>query len=324
MAISGNVFSNKQFELFVADQSTMGTANTTAGEFMQFSVVNVSDVDFGGGLVQERTLRSGQQVKRASDHYVSQKGAFASVSFEWVVDHKEGLDLLLKMVSETASSPYVWTGSETPLTYNHGASTGEMATVIISNPNTGDDRVLHSAILTELNLSFQADSEGGRLVSSGTFYSGYLPTVGANTISPGVSTNAYVKTVFDLTTKQIGGNDVVARAFDLNFAYPGLRIGYQGSNGEAEQYARSGEYVVSGSATVKYDANTDGELAGFLAGSSKAITMSDGSTCIISLPSVVYTGYNLDLGDNEEGVFVEIPFEATASGSNNLYSITIG
>ena len=90
MAIDGNVFSSKQFELFIADQSAMGTANSTNGEFVKLDVVSVSDVDFGGGLVQERALRSGQQIKKLTDHYVSQKGASASLSFEWVDSHKEG------------------------------------------------------------------------------------------------------------------------------------------------------------------------------------------------------------------------------------------
>ena len=31
----------------------------------------------------------------------------------------------------------------------------------------------------------------------------------------------------------------------------------------------------------------------------------------------------MDLGDSEEGVFVEIPFEGTATGAGNLYSITV-
>jgi len=323
MAIDGNVYSSKQFELYIADQSVMGTANTTDADFIKLDVVSVSDVDFGGGLVQERNLRSGQQVKKLTDHYVSQKGASASVQFEWVVSHKEGLQQLMKMISEDTASAYEWAGNKSPASYEHGESTGEMATVIISNPNTGDDRVLHSAVLTELNLSLDSGSEGGRLVASGTFYSGYKPTLGADTVSPGGTETAFVKTIFDCTTKQLGGSDVVAKSFNVNFAFPAVRLGFQGASAEAEQYGRGGEVVCSGSASVKYDANTDGELAGFLAGSSKAVTFGDGSTINFSVPTSVYTGFNVDLGDSEEGVFVEIPFEGTATGAGNLYSITV-
>jgi hypothetical protein len=323
MAIDGNVFSSKQFELYIADQETMGTANTTDAEYMQLDVVSVSDIDFGGGLVQERTLRSGQQVKQSTDHYVSQKGASATVSFEWVVSHKEGLSQLMKMVSEDTASAYEWAGTKTPATYKHGATTGEMATVIISNPNTGDDRVLHSAVLTELNLSMDSGSEGGRLVASGTFYSGYNPTVSSNAVTPAMSTTAYVKTIYDCTTKTVGASDVVAKSVNFNFAFPATRVGFQGSNAEAEQYGRSGEYVFSGSASVKYDANTDQELADFLNGTPNALVFGDGSTVQFTCGAVVYTGFTVDLGDSEEGVFVEIPWEGTANGSANLYSIIV-
>jgi len=320
MAIDANVFSSKQFELFIADQTTMGSAESTNGNFCKFDVVSVSDVDFGGGLVQERNLRSGQQVKKSTDHYVSQKGATASLSFEWVVSHKEGLDVLLKLISEDTSSPYVWTGTTTQAVYNHGATTGKYATVIVSNPNTGDDR-----LLTELTLSMDSGSEGGRLVASGTFMTGYKPDVSSNAVAPSMSTNAYVKTLYDLTTKTVGGSDVVVKSLSLNIAYPATRIGYQGNNGDVEQYARGGEIVCSGSVSVKYDANTDQELADFLSGATNALSFSDSSpTLALSVPTAVYTGYNLDLGDSEEGVFVEIPFEGTADAGANLYSITTG
>jgi len=323
MAIDGNVYSSKQFELYIADQSAMGTANDTDAEFVKLDVVSVSDIDFGGGLVQERNLRSGQQIKKLTDHYVSQKGASASLSFEWVVSHKEGLKQLMKMISEDTGSAYEMAGSFAPATYKHGATTGEMATVIISNPMSTDDRVLHSAVLTELTLSMDSGSEGGRLVASGTFYSGYKPVVGASTVAPSGTETAYVETIYDCSTKQLGGQDLVAKSFSCTWSYPAVRLGFQGGSAEAEQYGRSGEITCSGSALVKYDGASAGQLAGFLGGSSRAVTFGDGASFQVSAPTVVYTGFNVDLGDSEEGAFVEIPFEGTATGSNNLYSVIV-
>ena len=49
MAIDGNVFSSKQFELYIADQETMGTANTTDAEFMQLeSYLGMSNSELSG------------------------------------------------------------------------------------------------------------------------------------------------------------------------------------------------------------------------------------------------------------------------------------
>ena len=86
MAISGNVYSPKSFELLIAPQTTLGTAHTTSGDFRKYAVTSVSDIDFGSGLVADRTLRIGQQIKKNTDHYASQKGASCSFSFEWLVD----------------------------------------------------------------------------------------------------------------------------------------------------------------------------------------------------------------------------------------------
>ena len=328
MAINSSVYSSKQFELFIAPQTTMGTANTTNSEFVKLDLVNVNDVDFGGGLIQERNLRSGQQIKKSTDHYVSQKGATATLEFEWVVSHKEGLIQLMKMISEDTSSAFEVAGTFSPAVYNHSADTGQKATVIVSNPNTADDRVLHSAVLVALDLSMDSGSEGGRLVASGTFMSGYKPTVGSDSVGPSGTETPYVKTIFDCTTKRLGAdnasNDVVAKSFNLSFVYPATRVGFQGGSAEAEQYARSGEYALSGSISVKYDANSDGELSSFLSGATRAILIGDGGTAVdFSVPTAVYTGFTLDLGDSEEGTFVEVPFEATADAGANLFSITV-
>ena len=329
MAINSSVYSSKQFELYIAPQTTMGTAMTASdnASFTKLEVVSVNDVDFGGGLIQERALRSGQQIKKSTDHYVSQKGAMYTLEFEWIVSHKEGLLQLMKMISEDTSSAFAVAGTFSPAVYNHGATTGNFATIIVSNPNTSDDRLLHSCVLTNLTLSMDSGSEGGRLVASGTFMSGYKPTVGANTVAPSGQQTSFIKTIYDCTTKRLGAdnaaNDVVAKAFSMEFSYPAMRIGYQGSDADAEQYARSGEYTASGTINVKYDAVSAPELSQFLSGSTRAVLFGDASTIDFSIPTAVYTGFNLDLGDSEEGTFVEVPFEATADGSANLFSIIV-
>jgi len=320
MAIDSNVYSGKQFELYLALESgDMGTAETSNANFVKLAVNSISDVDFSG-ITQERNLRVGQQVKKPTDHYVSQKGGSYTFGFEWIVDHEEGLQKLLQLISEDSASDYRIAGTFTPAVYAHGASTGDRATVIISNPNSGDDRTLTSCILTSLTLSMDAGSDGGRLKAAGTFYTGYKPTIGASTVSPSGTQTSYVKTIFDCTTKTLGGNDVVASSFSLTLNYPGIRIGYQGSDADPEQYSRADEYTASGSMNVKYDANTDGELAYFLNGAEKAVVFGDGSSINFNLAQVVYTGYNTAF-DNPEGAMVEVPFDCVADGAENLYSI---
>ncbi len=324
MAISGSVYSGSQFELYLGLQTgattpvAMGTAGAVNGEFVKLDMASVSDIDFSG-IVQDRNLRTGQQIKKPTDHYASQNGATYTLAFEWVVSHKEGLLKLLQLISEDSTSAYSVAGTFSQSIYQDGATTGELATLIISNPNTSDDRVMHSAALTELNFSMDAGSDGGRLKVSGTFISGYNPTIGANTVVPSGTETAWIKTIHSCTTRTLGGSDIVAKSFNLNLSYPCV---WSGSTANAEYYSRAGELMASGSINAKYDGNTDGEIAHFFTAAEKAIALGDGSTINFSCPQVIYTGYNTTF-DGEEGAFVEVPFECVALGAELLYEITI-
>ena len=329
MAINTSVYSPKQFALYLAIQDeNMGTAETTSADFVKLDVTSVEDVDWAGGLVQDRTLRSGQQVFHPKDHFVSEKGSSKTLAFEWVVSGELGLQKLLQLISEDTSPTGTVTtaGNRTPAVYAHGAGTGEYATLIISNPYTAEDRTYHSAVLTSLSLSMDAGTAGGRLVASGTFYSGYNATPAASTDADSgtASETAFVKTIYDCTTKAIGvaGSeaDVVCRSFDLTINYPAVRVGYQGSDGECEGYSRSGQYSANGNMSVKYDANSKPALADFLAGAERSINFGDGAAINFDLLQVVYTGYALNM-DEEAGAFVDIPFECVADGSEALYTI---
>ena len=88
------VYSGKKYSLFLGRQTdassalAMGVAQTTNGEFVELDVASITDIDFTGGLVTDRTLRTGQQVKRLTDHFVSEKGSTKTFAFEWVCSHK--------------------------------------------------------------------------------------------------------------------------------------------------------------------------------------------------------------------------------------------
>ena len=94
------VYSGRKYSLFLGRQTdastpiAMGTAQSTADQFVELDVVSISDIDFTGGLVTDRTLRTGQQVKRLTDHFVSEKGSTKTFNFEWVCSHKYWLDTL--------------------------------------------------------------------------------------------------------------------------------------------------------------------------------------------------------------------------------------
>lgn len=344
MAIAGQVYSGNKYSLFLGRQTSastpvaMGTASSANGEFVELDVVSISDVDFAGGLVTDRTLRTGQQVKRLTDHYVSEKGSTKSFNFEWICSHKEGIQILLELISESSSSPYNLAGNFEPALYEHGESTGELATVIIKNLDAnkaaGMDRTMHSAALTNLSFSMDSTANGGRLVASGTFVTGYQVDTAASSVVPSGTETTFVKTIFDCTTKKVDSLDMVVKSFSMDIAYPMQRIGYQGSNGEAEMYSRSGEVTCSGGITVLYDTNSDAFLSTMLtdpstdSSAAAPIILSDNATVgsgnfAFEVLQAVLTGHNLSLEGAEEGMMVELTYEGTASGSENLFRVDI-
>lgn len=343
--MADQVYSGKKYQVLLGRQTNasipvnMGTAGAVDAEFVELDMASVSDIDFAGGLVTDRTLRTGQQVKKGTDHFVSEKGSTKSFNFEWVCSHKEGIQILLEMITENTSSPYALAGNHEPEIYKNAAATGKLATIILKNLDSGaaatQFRTMHSAALTNLSFSMDATSNGGRLVASGTFVSGYVVDTASSSVTNGHTQTAFVKTIYDCTTKTISGSDVVVKAFNMDIANPAIRVGYQGSNGEPELYSRAGEITCSGSITVLYDGTSDGFLTTFLtnpaaggAAGEAPIILSDNATVgsgnfAFEVLQAVFTGHNLSIEGAEEGMMLELPYEGTAIGAENLFRVDI-
>ena len=102
------------------------------------------------------------------------------------------------------------------------------------------------------------------------------------------------------------------------------------SDGVPEGYSRSGQMPVSGNVNVKYDNNSHRPGMFALNNMPALIDISNAATLndfIIDINQAHFTDFSLDTGA-EEGAFVTIPFDLTASNkagtAQNLYSITIG
>ena len=199
----------------------------------------------------------------------------------------------------------------------------------IVNPDASETRVMHSAVVTELTLSMDAGTNGGRLRASGTLWSGFRPKVGTNAVTDGstVSNTAFNVGLFDCHAIEIATTQVTAKAFSFTISHPATRVGFAVANsndGEPQEYIRD-RLEITGSLNVKMDDTVVAQQPFWLAGTSKAILVGDEGTSqggsatkiFFEFPTVKYTGHNVDLA-SEEGVFVELPFTATATGAGKL------
>tara|TARA_R110002020_G_scaffold30386_2_gene95853 strand:- start:2235 stop:3227 length:993 start_codon:yes stop_codon:yes gene_type:complete len=324
--LDNTVYSGKQFEAYVSLQSDALGTNDVSGTLYKIRLTEVNDIDFSAGFQTADIERVGQRVMRPTDHIKVYKGGTFTWSFsDYVVESEAALQLLLQLVSEDSSpdATVAMTGNQGTVAYEQGATTGEYACVVISSPDASHDRLMHSAILQELTLSMDPTSNGGRLTASGTFWSGYQPVIGAESTAADATAVNWTKGFFDCTTTQVGGDDVVMNNFDITISNPAIRNGYETVNSiaaEPSAYMRGGQISVTGNVSVKLDDNVAQIITEeFLAGVSANISIGDGSAIDFDIPTAKYTGHTNTV--TESGVFVELPWMATADGSGALITI---
>jgi hypothetical protein len=326
-ALDNTVYSGKQYEAYVSLQSDALGTNDVSGTLYKLRIPEVNDIDFSEGFQTADVERSGQRVLRPTDHIKVYKGGVFTWSFDnLVIENEAVLQLLLQLVSEDASpaATVAMTGNQGTVAYEQGATTGEYACVVLSSPDADKDRLMHSSILQELTLSMSPENNGGLLTASGVFFSGYQPVIAAEGTSPDATAVNYTKGFFDCTTSQVGGDDVVMNSFDVTISNPATRVGYETVNsiaGEPCAYMRGGQIAVTGNVSVKLDDNSAQIITeDFLVGNSVNISIGDGSSIDFDIPTAKYTGHTH--ANTDSGVFVELPFTATADGSDALITIT--
>ncbi len=214
---------------------------------------------------------------------------------------------------------------------SHGQAAADNVGIILleaGTSNTGldsDDQIMHSAVLQNLTLSFDMGTDAGRMHASGQFMSGYAPIIKDSGVTGAATASDFEKSIFDFTgALTVGGHAVTCTAFTMTITNEANRVGFQGTSAETDGYVRGGLFDISGSITVKYDANmADALSTDWKANTAYALALNDGANFDISIPSARMTGHNLDFAD--EGMFVEIPFTATtgAAASGNLAVITM-
>ena len=304
----------------------------------RMNLESVNDIDFSAGITQEFIPRTGQKVFRGSDVFTTQNGGSYTWAFDYLVDSEEILQLLLRSAMEVDGTTSLISIAGThahSAQYAGGQAAPDFSLqVSLVNPDASETRLLHSAVVTELTLSMDMGTNGGRLRASGTMYSGFRPTIGVNAVVDGstAANTAFAFGMYDCHAVELAQTQITSKSFSVTISNPCQRVGFAIVNsidGEPEDYVRD-RVDVTGSISVKMDDTSVAQLPFWLAGTSKAILVGDegtttgsGATDIFfEVAQAKYTGHNVDLG-SEGGVFIELPFQGTATGSEKLISVKL-
>ena len=226
------------------------TADASALKKVAFRVNSpVNDVAWDAGYSRSEVERAGSRAFRAEDIINPYKGGIWTWDFEWIVDNEVCLQNLLNLIypSSTTEASH---GSGLVIPANplvddmkHAVASATAqdpcAIIIIKGAaGTADDRYLHSAVLQNLTLTMDAGTNGGQLTCSGQFMTGYRPVIEDNAVAEtagaahtAANTNL---NIFDLATHTLGGDEVSLKSWSITINNPASRVGFQGSNGEAE------------------------------------------------------------------------------------------
>ena len=344
-------YSGKQFKAAVGLHTSNFGVASVAGTMYYMRLDEFNDIDFSGGYSAEVMERTGQRVIRPTDHITAHAAANAAggeYTWSWsnyVPENEALFHALITSVAENAdpTATEAITGAAATNTYdNANANAFDLALQLIS-PDADKGRYMYSAIVQEMNIAWDAGTNGGKLTTSGTMYSGFRPIIydnsGITVNATAVGSGGWNLDLFQMDAITIGGAAVVCKAFNVNISNPAKRVGNAalteaspGSTstvfGQPEEYMRGGLLDVTGSITVKMDDNSIGLLDSWLRGTSTAIVFGDHATigtatCHIGIPTAKFTGFNKDYAA-EDGVFIELPFQGTADGSGSLidYRIT--
>lgn len=345
MAISSKVYGKSQYAIGIKQKAATAfeTPAATDTAYQLLPVINVSAPVLN--LVESGEIRSNNSgmIETDFDQFRTRKGGFVTLDFE-VPAERAGLSRLLANVLqdhvESGSSPnFVHTiesSSSNPLARPDlsrsasvvGDGIPSLFDIGLYGAGSGEDKLITSATLQSLTMNF--DMTDGRLLLSGTFYSGFASSTGflvgqtlsANTGEPTLmsSSPTQIESYFDTKQFDVNGvaTDAIVTAVSFTFENNVARVG-RDTNGDAEAYAFGVPSVnITGEISFMYDGNyNDGAnnvLQDFLDGDSATLTLQQGDGTVSSagemnITAEVYsTAVNYDL-NADTGAIITIPFK---------------
>lgn len=330
MAISTVAYSPKEFQVLIAEQDAFGTLEASGG-----NAYHAIDVDSIGSPslnpVQGLDVRAGSRVLQATDFFHNNDAAVKEISVSGTATTNV-LDMLLEnLMGEaegSASGVYSFLSSASAQSVGTGASSqaGTLLSVVIKSAfETNADLSFKDCVVTNLTLSADSGTEGGRVKFSTTFQTGSNvadltdAVTAVDTPFTAASENYLISSWTDPDyRKVVDVNGLLLSSFSLNLDNPATFHGV--TTAGYEVVTRAGEFSATLDTTVKYDDKTEDMfqlLNNQTTGASEGATLlnDDGSLTDaafgISMPASVLTNVAFNEGDI---MMLDLSVKAVGSG----------
>ena len=332
MALDGQAFSPKEFNLAFVAESSIGTANVSS-----MQQVNVDSVEMPNfNLTQVLDTRSGSsgRVFDVDDALTDEKGVTKVITFSGVFDTTVAPLLLQNCIgiaqsSDVVTIPYNYTPPE----LETGASAAIQKTItvaIIAPATSGGNRsiIFTGCTITALSISGDMANESGRLRFTATARTGFISSFTLAAPTPTVYGTSYysLATLAGTVKKTIAGaEDCVIQSFSLNLENPSEYVGQGDASGNPEAIVRAvPEISATLDATVKYD-NQTAELPTTMKAGTTVISNLANHATIASASSFAFIGsYGkiTSVAYNEANAMMyDVSVKFGASGSNAMLAV---
>ena len=331
---------NQGSKVTIGTEVTLGTATLAAGSTLEMPCTEYSFSELGaGGLALDAApFRAGLGGSAQSDDMVKARrhDRMWEVSLTFQASAK-AIDRICLALFGDGTTPNVLLGSmPAATTYKHAVASIVPVTIHFedgAHAGAGTDIHFYGCMCTSFSLSGDLASNGGNVIGTATFVTGYPPVESALTFTGGthvlMTSHVTMFNMHDLSTSTItpsGGSaeDLVLYGFDLNIERPVNRIGFDtaANNFKPAGYAVGG-YEVTGSLTAKRDAESGAAIA--VADSAQPVFAFDLDTGVFQISAAKAILDAASINFDDDGWKNVIPFRCTydsAATSNAV--VTIG
>ena len=314
--MANGVFSPKDFQAFVIEEATPGTAPAITSNLHQLDVDSVAFPSLNPNQVTAVRSRAGR-ILNINDFFqdnemrvleVSLSGTFhKDVATTMLMQSVTGTDLGNAVVDVALAS----TATGVSGAYGDTAGTGDNKTftLVLASPDATDgfNTVMVGCLCTSFSISAEAGSDGGLYKFEATISSGQNPITN-NTDAPAITSagSAFGSGLISLLSATsaniyVGGIQApVISSFGVTIESPAVYTGF--SDTGYHSYGRGAEFTVTANATVKYDSVTRGlynslnTQVSAIDANCFAIPQAD-NACGIAMPEGILTDVAFNEGD---------------------------
>tara|TARA_R100000808_G_C2140525_1_gene148357 strand:- start:48 stop:1040 length:993 start_codon:yes stop_codon:yes gene_type:complete len=328
MATSAKAFSPKEFRCYViSDATNAGTSGIHSSNMHQLDVDSVGYPSLN--VTQALDVRSGAgHTLKDEDFFQDNTLRVVELSLSGTLHNDTGHKLLLQNICNDVSGDIAVATGFTGTSQKYGAAVTNAAsslTIVIQPSDVSDQRGLEFAgcVVTNMSISADAGTEGGRYKFSATLQTGVKPDLNSTAAA---GSNAYSNTTDCLLSSGSGfkvmNSDVVLNSFTATIDHPAVFSGVTSTGYEV--VSRGAECAVTVDCQVKYDAETKTLVNGFdtqtAHNGTNSFVITNNDAFGVAIDNAVYTNVAYSEGDI---MMLDISMKSVDDGTDALITFDV-